>query len=261
MKDEEIQQRIASFPRWHYRFNLGGHRTPIFDEKVVVRHRERRRYFFDPMVDLLGGTLRGKRVLDLGCNAGWWSLRAVASGADYVLGVDGRKMHVDQANLVFEVKGVGKERYDFVEANLFDLDLHTFGEFDVVLCLGFLYHINKPVELMERVSAVNTDLLVIDTAVSKARGSWFEVRQEDLEDPRHAVDYEMVMIPSVRAVHDLGRQFGYSTVTLKPDLANHRGFADFRRGNRRAFFCAKRTDLGGVPVEAESLPPVAPTAD
>ncbi len=261
MRDEEIQQRIASFPRWHYRFDLGGHETPIFNNKVDIRHGERERYFFDPMVDFLGGSLRGKRVLDLGCNAGWWSLRAVTSGADYVLGIDGRRMHVDQANFVFEAKGVDRERYDFVEANLFDLDLKTFGEFDVVFCFGLLYHISKPMELMERVSAVNTDLLVVDTVVSRAGGSYFEVRQEDLEEPRHAVDYELVMVPTVRAMHDLGRQFGYSTVTLKPDFADYRGSADFRSGGRRAFFCAKRTDLGNVPAEVEPLPPASAPAD
>ncbi len=255
MRDEEIQKRIASFPRWHYRFDLRGHETPIFNSKVDIRHHQRASYFFDPMVDLFGGTLHGKRVLDLGCNAGWWSLRAVESGADYVLGIEGRRMHVDQANLVFEAKDVSRKRYDFVEANLFDLDLRSFGQFDVVLCLGLLYHISKPMELMEQVSAVNTDLIIIDTVVSKGKDSYFEVRHEGLEEPRHAVDYELVMIPSVRAVHDLGRQFGYSAVTLKPNFADYRGSSDFRLGARRAFFCAKQTDLGDVRVEVEPLPP------
>src|SRR5215212_7167970 len=30
------------------------------------------KYFFDPLVHLLGGSLTGKRALDLGCNAGFW---------------------------------------------------------------------------------------------------------------------------------------------------------------------------------------------
>jgi ribosomal protein L11 methylase PrmA len=41
-------------------------------------------------------------VLDLGCNAGFWSLAAIDAGADLVVGIDGRQMHIDQANLVFE---------------------------------------------------------------------------------------------------------------------------------------------------------------
>ena len=44
-------------------------------------------------IDGLAG-LKGKRVLDLGCNAGFWSLNAAEAGADFVLGVDGRQIQV-----------------------------------------------------------------------------------------------------------------------------------------------------------------------
>lgn len=80
MDQEEIRAKIASFPRWHYQFDLAGNLTPIFREKWIVRHRERKRYFFDPVVQLFGGSLKGKRVLDLGCNAGFWSLNAAEAG-------------------------------------------------------------------------------------------------------------------------------------------------------------------------------------
>ena len=88
MDQEQIRQKIASFPRWHYQFDLAGNLTPIYREKWIIRHRERKRYFFEPVVDLFGGSLKGKRVLDLGCNAGFWSLNAAEAGADFVLGVD-----------------------------------------------------------------------------------------------------------------------------------------------------------------------------
>ncbi|MGH2699183.1 MAG: DUF1698 domain-containing protein, partial [Actinomycetota bacterium] len=57
-------------------------------------------------MELCGGSLRGKRVLDLGCNAGFWSLEALDRGADFVLGIDGRDMHIEQAEFVFEVKEI-----------------------------------------------------------------------------------------------------------------------------------------------------------
>lgn len=260
MDDQQIKDRIEAFPRWHYRFDLAGHRTPIYNPKAAVRHRNRARYFFDPMVELFGGSLRGKRVLDLGCNAGWWSLKAIEAGADYVLGVDGRRMHVEQSEFVFGVKGVERDRYDFVEANLFDLDFERYGEFDVVLCLGLLYHVSKPVDLMERIGSVGRDLLVVDTAISPSKRSIFEVRKDSLEEARDAVDYELVLVPSARAVHDLTSQFRYRTVTLKPEFRNpagepdYRGANDYRRGLRRAFFCSRETDLSKVPAETEPLP-------
>jgi tRNA (mo5U34)-methyltransferase len=255
MRDEEIKRKIASFPRWHYQFDLKGNLTPIWDETWANRHRQRKEYFFDPLVQLCGDSLRGKRVLDLGCNAGFWSLWAARAGCDYVLGIDGRQMHVDQSNFVFEVEGIDEDRYDFFVGNIFEVDFRQFGRFDVVLCLGLLYHVSKPVELLEKISEINDDVLVIDTALSSLPRPSFEVRRESLEDPRMAVDYELVMIPTWEAVRDLVQQFGYGVAALKPGFDDYMGAEDYRNGRRRAFLCAKETDVSRVSAEIEPARP------
>ncbi len=250
--EEELKGRIASFPRWHYQFDLAGVKTPIFDRAHINRHEQRSSYFFDALLSLTGGTLRGKRVLDLGCNAGFWSLKAVEAGCDFVYGVDGRQMHIDQASLVFEVKGVDPSRYEFAVGNVFFCDLSAQGPFDVVLCLGLLYHVSKPVELLERISEVNSDLLVIDTDVSSRSGSHFEVRHESLDEPRNAVDYEIVLCPTRRAVLELANQFGYRAIPLALDTSNFDGMLEYLIGERVAFICAKTSSLAGLragPVE------------
>src|SRR5829696_3161852 len=170
----QLRKRIESFPRWHYEFELDGIVTPIFDPAHVNRHSQRKAYFFAPLVHFAGDSLAGKKVLDLGCNAGYWSLAATDAGADFVLGVDGRQMHIDQANLVFQAKAIPPERYRFECANVFELDPPE-APFDIVLCLGLLYHVSRPVDLIERISAWNTDLLVIDTALVPARGPYFRL--------------------------------------------------------------------------------------
>lgn len=263
---EEIERRIAGFSQWHYSFDLMGHRTPIFDEKQIPRHNQRKKYFIDPLVELFGGNLGGKRVLDLGCNAGFWSLACVEAGCDFVLGIDGRQMHVDQANFVFEVKGIAPERYRFVTGNVHTMDLKQFGEFDLVLFLGLMYHINKPVEVMEQISAVNRDFLVIDTLISTREGSLLELRREAVEDPRNSVDYELVTIPTADAVHDLGLEFGYSVGTLTPRFRNkkgqndYRGSHDYRTGRRRAFFLSKELEVSSISVEYEKVSARRPRA-
>ncbi len=167
MQPQELQEQIAAFPRWHYRFEFdGGVSTPVVDIGKVNRHEQRRRYFFDALLQVADGSLKGRRVLDLGCNAGWWSLQAIEAGADFVLGVDVRQMHIDQANLVFAAKGVDPARYRFEQGDVFTHDFG--GGFDVVLCLGLMEHVAKPVELIERMAASGAELLVIDTALSGA---------------------------------------------------------------------------------------------
>jgi tRNA (mo5U34)-methyltransferase len=253
VKDEEIVERIRSFPRWHYQFDLNGHLTPVARESSVNRHRRRKEYFFDPLVGLCGGSLAGKRVLDLGCNAGYWSLLAIENGCEFLLGIDGRRMHIDQANFVFKVKRIEKRRYRFLAGDVFQLDFQEFGAFDVVLCLGLMYHVSKPVTLLETIAEVNTDLLVIDTTLSRADGASLEIRYDRLGDCRDAVDRELVLVPTRRAVVELVRQFGYSVVVLRPKVSQ-RFRADRReRWTRRAFLCAKRTDLCRLTVPVEPL--------
>jgi hypothetical protein len=74
------------------------------------------------------------------------------------------------------------------------------------------------------------------------------------------VDYELVMTPTREAVRDLAEQFGYSVSLLKPNFearegvyAPGQGVGDYRRPKRqrRAFVCAKQTDLGRLAVETE----------
>lgn len=247
---DRLRERVASFPRWHYEFDLNGVRTPIFNRAHVNRNAQRKSYFFAPLVRLCGGSLAGKRVLDLGCNAGFWSLAAIDAGAGFVLGIDGRQMHIDQANLVFDAKGVQPNRYRFQRADIFELELHE-EPFDIVLCLGLLYHVSKPFELMERIAAWNDDLLVIDTRLAaRVRGRCFRIVAQDLDDPRSAVDRPIALHPTSRAVAILASQYGYRCVMLRPRFTSWEGSASYRKGRRRAFICAKHTSLNDLDTEA-----------
>ncbi len=246
--DAEIKATIKSFPTWHYQFNLNGNLTPIRDPSSVNRHNQRKRYFFDPLIRLLGGSLKGKRVLDLGCNAGFWSLLAIRSDCDFVLGIDARQMHIDQADFVFEVESIDEARYRFLQSNIFDIDYREVGKghFDIVFCLGLLYHIAKPMTLFEKISEVNSDILIIDTSLSPASGSMLELRHETPNDPRHTADYELVMVPTKQAVIDMVQPFGYSTAILEPQFQNFEGCTDYQQGLRSAFIGTKQTDLSPI---------------
>ena len=96
MEPRELQERISAFPRWHYRFEFEqGIATRPPDPGMANRHEQRRRYIFEPLLTLTGGSLRGRRVLDLGCNAGYWSLLAAEAHADFVVGIDAREVHIE----------------------------------------------------------------------------------------------------------------------------------------------------------------------
>jgi tRNA (mo5U34)-methyltransferase len=243
VEPQELQDRIAAFPRWHYRFEFdGGVSTPVPSREVINRHEQRRRYFFDALLAVTGGSLQGHRVLDLGCNAGFWSLAAIEAGADFVLGLDGREMFIDQAHLVFETKGIDPSRYRFETANVF---AHELDEgFDVVLCLGLLDQVAKPVELFELIARVGAEIVVIDTGLSPASSSFFEVSR--LYDARNAIEYPMVFLPTRQAVIELAEQFGFKIVPLAQNMTDYAGLTDYERQRRLAFICARTTPLEGL---------------
>jgi SAM-dependent methyltransferase len=238
--DQEIAQKIASFPDWHYDFDLRGHRTcPASVDKA----NQRVAHFMEPVIRHFGGSLNGKRVLDLGCNAGFFSLKAIEAACDFVLGIDGRQMHVDQANFVFEINEIDRKRYRFVCDNILDFDYGKEAPFDIVLCLGVLYHLNKPISLLEAIAPRNADMLVIDTKIHPDRGSFLELRRDDLSNLKDAVDYELVMVPTAQAVIDMAALFGYQAKMLALPKPTPPGMRKYQYGLMKTFVCTKESDL------------------
>ncbi len=246
MGPDELRRRIAGFPRWSYRFEFaGGVSTPVNDRGRINRQEQREKYFFTRLLTLTGGTLQGIRVLDLGCNAGLWSLRAIEAGADFVAGVDLHQEYIDQAQLVFEANQIEPTRYRFERRDIFARPLE--GDFDLVLCLGVLGHTDRPAELFELIAATGARLVVVDTNVSRARSSLFETTQ--LYDSRDVVGDGLVLVPSRQAVVDLADRHGFATVALAPNWTDRLGMSDYRRERRCAFICSRGEDLSILPGE------------
>jgi tRNA (mo5U34)-methyltransferase len=245
VEPEELRSRISAFPRWHYRFEFaGGVSTPVGDRAQVNRQRQRYAYFFERLLAATGGSLRGRRVLDLGCNAGFWSLAAHDAGADFVMGIDFGEEYIEQAMLVFEASGVDAHRYRFQQGDVFTHPPDR--DFDVVLCLGLIDQVDRPVELFELMAGTGAELIVIDCNVSRSRASLFELTT--LYSTRDVPGDGLVLIPSRQAVADLARRHSYQTVALALEMTDPAGMSGYRRERRCAFICS-RGSLSGLPVE------------
>lgn len=232
-----LQDKINSFSRWHYEIDLGnGVHTPIHDPTKVNRHNQRKSYFFDYLVKRAGGSLKGLRVLDLGCNAGFWSMHCLENGAAHVTAIDARDMHIKQAALVFDCLGYSSSRYNLTHGDVFQTDLRRLGPFDIVLCLGLLYHVANPHLLLQSVFELAPTHVIIDTSINSGKQPVFTIKEESVEDPRNSINFSLVLIPSDTAVYRLIQSFGYDPTRLEPNFSDYTGAQDYETGRRIAYY-------------------------
>jgi hypothetical protein len=129
-----------------------------------------------------------------------------------------------------------------------------------VLCLGLMYHISKPMELMEKISEVNDDILVVDTNLSRARGSFLKIVPQDPDSYMSAVDRPIAMRPTKQAVRDLAEHFGYSVVTLEPDFRNVKGEPAWTGGETTGWDRAGPSFARRKPTSAARRPRRSPSS-
>jgi tRNA (mo5U34)-methyltransferase len=121
--------------------------------------------------------LRGKTVLDIGCNAGFYSFVAKLRGAKSVLGVDQQQEYVNQALLMRDILDVDVE---FRQGDGHELDEGT-GPYDIVINTGVIYHLQNPMDFLTKVAGVTREMMYLETESlidSKyAEYAWFIERE------------------------------------------------------------------------------------
>jgi SAM-dependent methyltransferase len=114
---------------------------------------------------LFGANLGGVRVADLGCLEGGFSLALAQRGAE-VLGIEARHRNLEKAALLRDHFGLPNLRFEVGDVKDFGSD--SGGQFDVVLALGILYHLDEPAHWLRRVAAATRRVLILDTHFAPA---------------------------------------------------------------------------------------------
>jgi tRNA (mo5U34)-methyltransferase len=223
MTREEILAELKRLEPWFHRIDLGG---GIFTktESVMGESVDHPLGPWQTIQELLPRDLRGKTLLDVGCNAGFYAFAAKRRGAQRVLGVDGQRQHVRQGLFVRKVLGLDVE---FRRLNVYELSPRTVGQFDITLALGLLYHLKHPILALENLYQITKELLIIETAIMplKQTPKSFAYAFGSMKTVLHPLAYvenpadakEQVFnwfLPSVEALTGLLRNTGFSDVEL-----------------------------------------------
>jgi len=110
--------------------------------------------------------LAGKRVLDLGCNEGFFCIEAKKRGAAHVLGVDRNKKSIQ---LAAERAAGDKLEIDFLACDFLDV---PDGKFDVILMLSALHYAEDPKAVLQRVFDLlaPNGLFILESGVADQAG-------------------------------------------------------------------------------------------
>jgi len=139
----EIERLIAEHGRWWHEIELApGILTPGDDSNRMKL----------PILDALGlpPDLHGKRALDIGASDGYFSFELEKRGAE-VVAID----FVPETYSGFATaRKILGSAVDYRMDNVYNLTPASYGAFDVVLFLGVLYHLRKPLAALDAIRSV-----------------------------------------------------------------------------------------------------------
>lgn len=144
MSGLSVESRVRELGPWFHDLDLKGVRTapdhPLGNFLQAIWANVR---------DAFPADMSGLSVLDIGCNAGFYSLQLHARGAA-VTGIEHDPRYLEQARFAADVLGADIE---YLEMDVYDVEqLHR--KFDYVLFMGVLYHLRYPLYALDRVARV-----------------------------------------------------------------------------------------------------------
>jgi tRNA (mo5U34)-methyltransferase len=160
LSPRQIQEKVQALGPWFHNLDLQGVPTApshFLGDYPAIKWRH--------FADAIPSDLTGKSVLDIGCNAGFYTMQMKRRGAKRVLGLDSMEEYLAQARFAAEVNEL-----DIEFRNLSVYDVGALGErFDIVIFMGVLYHLRHPLLALDLIHEhVANDLLVFQ---SMQRGS------------------------------------------------------------------------------------------
>jgi len=217
LNSKQIEELARTDPKaWFTGVEFANARSPVHPQATWL---EENNSYKQAMVDTwIRQLVPGRRVLDTFCANGVFSFLAAQEGAKSVTGVDFEPIRIDAANLVVRLLADSGHPIDadFRVADVYRLGETVTGTFDVVLCLGGLYHIPDPAHVLSQLHKVTGEWLIVQTSrVLPLPGNWarFTARPVTVNQPEKGLS-------SVRA----GTGVWHYTPECIRQLLHHSGF-------------------------------------
>jgi tRNA (mo5U34)-methyltransferase len=163
-----LQERIDALGPWFHNIDLGNGVTTA-PEHFLGDYPS---FKFANFAQVIPADLTGKSVLDIGCNAGFYSVEMKRRGAERVVGIDSDERYLDQARLASEALGFTGIEF----RNLSVYDVAALGErFDLVIFMGVLYHLRHPLLALDLIREHVAGELMLFQTMQQGSGDVLQV--------------------------------------------------------------------------------------
>lgn len=157
-----IQKEIDQLKPWFHNLHLPDGEVTAPDHFLG----DFPRFKWDELAPHIPEDLAGWKVLDIGCNAGFYSFELARRGAD-VLGIDLDPHYLKQARWATGIYGLEK-KVRFKQMQVYDLSLLE-EQFDMVWFMGVFYHLRYPMLALDIISEKVKRMMVFQTLMMPDR--------------------------------------------------------------------------------------------
>jgi tRNA (mo5U34)-methyltransferase len=220
MNAAEIESRVKELGSWFHNLDLKGVQTApghFLGDYPSVKWRGFRH--------AVPQDLSGKSVLDIGCNAGFYSIEMKKRGAARVVAIDSDDKYLDQARFAASVHEM---EIEFRKMSVYQVP-ELRETFDLVIFMGVLYHLRHPLLALDLLhDHVTKDLLLFQSMLRGSKQTYpvkenylfweTEMFDEDDFPKMHFVEHEYAndctnwWIPNRSCVEAMLRSSGFDVV-------------------------------------------------
>jgi tRNA (mo5U34)-methyltransferase len=225
LDQNQIRSRLSGLGQWFHNMQLNGVWTApnhFLGDYPNIKWQKWK--------NSIPADLRGKTVLDIGCNGGFYAIEMKKRGADLVVAIDEASDYLAQARFAAEVSQV---KIEFQQMSVYDV-AQLKQQFDLVLFMGVLYHLRHPLLALDLLAEhVVKDSMVFQSLLRGHDGEMkleqdYPFEETDIfDDPRFPVmhfiekeyshDWTNWWIPNRACAEAMLRSAGF-TVQARPDI-------------------------------------------
>ena len=166
---------VAALAPWFHNLHLPGGEQTVPDHFIGGDFP---RFKWDQIAPAIPQDLSGWRVLDVGCNAGFYSFELARRGAS-VLAIDVDAHYLKQARWAAQQFGL-QDRVEFRQQQVYELG-RSQEQFDLVWFMGVFYHLRYPLLALDLLARRTRRLMVFQTLSIPGE----EVHADTLDHPIH----------------------------------------------------------------------------